>query len=63
MQIKLRKYNCSICESATTSLKPYSGSEMKRNEMKYIPFNKIYKNLQQFQVIPENKTQGNLQTT
>ena len=27
--------------------------------MKYIPFNKIYKNLQQFQVIPENKTQEN----
>ena len=29
-------------------------------EMKYILFNKIYINLQQFQVIPENKTQGNL---
>ena len=28
--------------------------------MKYILFNKIYINLQQFQVIPENKTQGNL---
>ena len=27
------------------------------NEMKYILFNKIY--IQQFQVIPENKTQGN----
>ena len=33
---------------------------MKWNEMKYILFNKIYINLQQFQVIPENKTQGNL---
>ena len=30
------------------------------NEMKYIPFNKFYINLQQFHVIPENKTQGNL---
>ena len=28
--------------------------------MKYILFNKIYINLQQFQVIPENKRQGNL---
>ena len=28
--------------------------------MKYILFNKIYINLQQFQAIPENKTQGNL---
>ena len=27
--------------------------------MKYILFNKIYINLQQFQVLPENKTQGN----
>ena len=27
------------------------------NEMKYIHFNKIYINLQQFQLIPENKTQ------
>ena len=27
--------------------------------MKYITLNKIYINLQQFQVIPENKTQGN----
>ena len=27
--------------------------------MKYILFNKIYIKLQQFQVIPENKTQGN----
>ena len=34
--------------------------EMKWNEIKYILFNKIYINLQQFQVIPENKTQGNL---
>ena len=30
------------------------------NEMKYILFGKIYINLQQFQVTPENKTQGNL---
>ena len=29
---------------------------MKWNEVKYILFNKIYINLQQFQVIPENKT-------
>ena len=28
--------------------------------MKYILLNKIYIKLQQFQVIPENKTQGNL---
>ena len=28
--------------------------------MKYILFNKIYMNLQQFQLIPENKTQGDL---
>ena len=28
--------------------------------MKCILFNKIYINLQQFQVIPENKTQGKL---
>ena len=35
---------------------------LKRNEMKYILFNKIYINLQQFQVIRENKTQGNLTT-
>ena len=34
--------------------------EIKLNEMNYILFNKIYINLQQFQVIPENKTQGNL---
>ena len=32
---------------------------IKSNEMKYILFNKIYINLQQFQVIPENKTQRN----
>ena len=30
------------------------------NEMKYILINKIDINLQQFQVIPENKIQGNL---
>ena len=30
------------------------------NKMKYIFLNKIYINLQQFQVIPKNKTQGSL---
>ena len=30
--------------------------------MKYILFSKININLQQFQVTPENKTQGNLST-
>ena len=35
--------------------------EMKWNE--YIFFSKIYINLQQFQVISENKTQGRLLTT
>ena len=37
-----------------------SFGKMKCNEMKYILFNKIYMNLQQFQLIPENKTQGDL---
>ena len=32
---------------------------IKSNKMKYILFNKIYINLEQFQVIPENKTQRN----
>ena len=38
----------------------YSGLENEMNEMKYILFNKVYINLQQFQVITKNKTQGNL---
>ena len=41
-----------------------SGSILARfgqgDEMKYILFYKTYINLQQFQVIPENKTQRNL---
>ena len=33
-----------------------SNKNRKGNEMKYILFKKIYINLQQFQIIPENKT-------
>ena len=40
-----------------------SGTALTWNEMKYIPFNKIYIKLEQFQVKPENKTQGNLEAT
>ena len=42
--------------SLPDSFKRPESCKMKLNEMKYILFTKIYINLQQFQVIPENKT-------
>ena len=59
-ELKQRKGIAGNGELFRKKVKEWPKKQLKWNEMKYILFNKTYINLQQFQVIHENKTQANL---
>ena len=59
-ELKQRKGIVGNGELFRKKVKEWPKKQLKWNEMKYILFNKTYINLQQFQVIHENKTQANL---